>query len=97
MYRMLGNGTWDIAGLSSTWEKWVQEPDPPGWGASKIETIRDSDLRKTSLAMPGKNWKLQTRLIVREGAPRQQTRNCLQIIKERKGKIGRGSRMGAWH
>jgi hypothetical protein len=35
--------------------------------------------------MPGKNWKLQTRLLVREGSPHQQTRNCLKII-EREGK-----------
>jgi hypothetical protein len=27
----------------------------------------------------------------------QQTRTCLKIIKERKGKIGRGSQMGAWN
>jgi hypothetical protein len=39
--------------------------------------------------------KLQTRLPVREGAPHQQTRNCLKIIKERRGKIGRRSQMGA--
>jgi hypothetical protein len=45
----------------------------------------------------GKNWKVQTRLLVRESAPPQQTRNCLKIIKERMGKIGRVSQMGAWH
>jgi hypothetical protein len=35
--------------------------------------------------------KLQALLLVREGAPLQQTRNCLQIIKGRKGKIGLGT------
>jgi hypothetical protein len=39
--------------------------------------------------------KLQTRLLVREGAPHQQTRNSLKIIKEIRGKIGRRSQMGA--
>jgi hypothetical protein len=44
-----------------------------------------------------KKWKLQTRLLVREGAPLQQIRNCLKMIKIRKKKIGRESQMGAWH
>jgi hypothetical protein len=39
--------------------------------------------------------KLQTRLLVKEGAPYQQTRNCLKIIKEKRRKIGWGSQMGA--
>jgi hypothetical protein len=47
-----------------------------------------------ALTMPGKNLKVQTRLLVREGASHQQTRNCLKIIKERMGKIGRGSQIG---
>jgi hypothetical protein len=47
--------------------------------------------------MPGKNWKPQARLLVKEVAPHQQTHDCLQIIKEIRGKIGRGSQMGAWH
>jgi hypothetical protein len=34
-------------------------------------------------------------LLVREGASHQQTRNCPKIIKERRGKIGRESKMGA--
>jgi hypothetical protein len=37
---------------------------------------------------------LQTRLLVREGAPHKETRNCLKIIEEKKGKIGHGSQMG---
>jgi hypothetical protein len=52
---------------------------------------------KTALAMLSNNWKLQARSLVKEGAPHQQTRNCLKIIKERRGKIGRGTQMGAWH
>jgi hypothetical protein len=36
------------------------------------------DLRKTVLAMSSKNWKLWTLLLVREGAPHQQIRNCLK-------------------
>jgi hypothetical protein len=31
-------------------------------GISNMETIRDSDLRKAEMAMPSKNWKLQTTL-----------------------------------
>jgi hypothetical protein len=36
-----------------------------------------------------------TLLLVREGTSHQQTRNYLNIIKERMGKIGSGSQMGA--
>jgi hypothetical protein len=32
--------------------------------------------------------KTQTRLLVREGAPHQQTGDCLKIIKGRRGQIG---------
>jgi hypothetical protein len=56
----------------------------------------DSDPRKTALGMPSKNWKLQTRLLVREGAPNQQTRKYLKVIKERTLN-GCESQMGAWH
>jgi hypothetical protein len=45
-----------------------------------------SPVGKVALAMPGKNWKLQNRLLVREGAPHQQTSNCLKMIKERREK-----------
>jgi hypothetical protein len=44
---------------------------------------RDSDLRKTALAWASSNCKRQTRPLVREGAPKQQTRNCQTIIKIR--------------
>jgi hypothetical protein len=60
----------------------------------------DSDLRKAALTMPSKNWKLHTRLLVTEGSPRQQIRNCLKIIKERRRKIGgpplRSSGQNSW-
>jgi hypothetical protein len=36
--------------------------------------------------MPCKNWKLQTRLLVREGAPHQQTRKCLKNNQRENGK-----------
>jgi hypothetical protein len=47
--------------------------------------------------MHSRNWKPQTGLSDREGAPHQQIRNCLEILKERRRKIGRGSQIGAWH
>jgi hypothetical protein len=53
-------------------------------------------LRKAALAMPSNNWKLQARPLFREGAPHQQTRNYLKIIKDRR-KIGHGPQVGAWH
>jgi hypothetical protein len=43
------------------------------------------------------NWKLETRTLNREDAPYQQTRNCLEIIKERKWKIGHWSQIGGRH
>jgi hypothetical protein len=93
-----------ITGLPCSWGEWIQESGPPGWGSLKNRDNKicssvpwDSDLRMAALAMPGKNWKLQTRLLVREGAPYQQTCNCLKIIKERLGKFCSGSQMGAWH
>jgi hypothetical protein len=36
--------------------------------------------------MPDKNWKVQTRLLVREGAPHQQTRNWLKNYQRENGK-----------
>jgi IS30 family transposase len=47
--------------------------------------------------MPGKNWKVQTRLLVREGAPQPTRNRKKKKIKERMGKIGRRSQVGAWH
>jgi hypothetical protein len=37
----------------------------------------------TALARTRSNFKRQTRPLVREGAPHQQTRNCLTVIKLR--------------
>jgi hypothetical protein len=42
---------------------------------------RDSDLRMTALARTNSNCKRQTRPLVREGLPHQQTSNCLTVIK----------------
>jgi hypothetical protein len=36
--------------------------------------------------MPGKNWKAQTQLLVKEGVPHQQTRNCLKNNQSENGK-----------
>jgi hypothetical protein len=41
---------------------------------------RDSDPRMTVLAKSSSNCKRQTRPLVRDSAPHQQTRNCLTII-----------------
>jgi hypothetical protein len=40
---------------------------------------RDSDPRMTPLARPSSNCKRQTRTVIREGAPHQQTRSCLTV------------------
>jgi hypothetical protein len=50
---------------------------------SKIwpRVLRDSDPKMTALARASRNCKQQTRPLVREGAPNQQTRNCQTIIK----------------
>jgi hypothetical protein len=60
------------------------ETGPCRWGEWKIWDSRiwswapwDSD--STKIVLESK-CKLQTRLLVREGAPHQQTRNCLRII-----------------
>jgi hypothetical protein len=41
----------------------------------------DSNPRITALARASSNSKQQTRPLVRESAPHQQTRNCLTVIK----------------
>jgi hypothetical protein len=43
--------------------------------------LRNSDPKMTALAMTSSNCKRQTRPLVREGAPNQQTRNCQTINK----------------
>jgi hypothetical protein len=54
-------------------------------GQTSIKWARhkESDCDSDSQTYKGNNWKLHTRLFVREGAPHQQIRNCLKIIKER--------------
>jgi hypothetical protein len=82
-------------GLPCSWGKLIQEPGPPDWGSLNIETIKyahEPHGTQTLLARPSNNWKLLTWPLVREGAPHQQTCNCLKkVIKERRRKIGRGS------
>jgi hypothetical protein len=60
----------------------------------------DSNLRKAELAISSKEKKLKNYRtdFSSERAPHiTKSVNCLKIIKERGGKIGRGSHMGAWH
>jgi hypothetical protein len=90
---------WGITALPCSCGKWIQEPGPPGWESLKNRDNKicpwvpwESDLRKAALSVPSKNLKIQTRLLVREGAPHQQIRNCLKIIKERRRTLGRGPR-----
>jgi hypothetical protein len=83
----------DITGPPCFWGISIREPGPPGWGSLKNRDTKiwswvpwDSGLKGAVLTMSDKNWKLQTRLLVREGAPHQHLRKCLKIIKERKEK-----------
>jgi hypothetical protein len=50
-------------------------------GKSRIWVLRDSDPKMTALARASSNCKRQTRPLVREVAPNQQTRNCQPVIK----------------
>jgi hypothetical protein len=64
-------------------------------GSLESETVkygppRDSDPGMTALARANSNCKRQTRPLVRESAPCQQTRNSLTVVKS-----GRKPRMGA--
>jgi hypothetical protein len=43
--------------------------------------LRQSDPKMSALARARSNSKRQTRPLLREGAPHQQTRNCLTVIK----------------
>jgi hypothetical protein len=76
-----------ITGLPCSWEIETRESGPPSWGSLKFETVKyyessgDSDPRKTALARLSNNFKLHARPLVREGAPHQQTLNCLKMIK----------------
>jgi ABC-type phosphate transport system auxiliary subunit len=85
-----------VIGISCSWGNKDRNLVLQVGGVPKIETIthahesRGTHLRKAVLVMPGKNWKVQTRLLVREGAPHQQTRNFLNIIKTRMEKLAAG-------
>jgi hypothetical protein len=76
-----------ITGPPCSWGIWG--PGPPGWGGGSLESEtvkiwwspRYSDPRMTALMRASSNCKRQTRPHVREGAPHQQTRNCLSVIK----------------
>jgi hypothetical protein len=59
--------------------------DPPGWRSLNIEAIKyDLDSRATQTQeRPSNIWKLQTRLLVKEIAPHQQTRICLTCLTQR--------------
>jgi hypothetical protein len=73
-----------ITGLPCSWRKWIQEHDPQGWGVSKIETINYAhESRGTQI------WKVQTCLLVREGAHINKPETVYKIIKERMGNVGR--------
>jgi hypothetical protein len=78
-------------------------PGPPFWGSLKNWDNKicfwipwDSDPSRAELARTSSNSKLQTRLLVREGATKYHIRNCPKKISKRK-KIGRGSQMSVWH
>jgi hypothetical protein len=77
------------------------EPGRSGWGSfrNRYNTMCSPvpwDLRKAAITVPSKNWKPQTRLLVREGAQHQQIRSCLEITKERRRNIDRESQIGSW-
>jgi hypothetical protein len=75
-------GTWPSRlGESRIWDSKIWSRVP-----------RDSDPGMTALARTTSNCKRQTRSIVRESAPHQQTRNCLTVRKS-----GREPQMGTWH
>jgi hypothetical protein len=93
---------------------------PPDWERLKFETVStwswvlwDLDPRKTALARPSNNWKLQIRPTIKVGAQHQQTSSCLKTvcvspstyiyiyiyiyIYKHKKKTGPRSQVGAWH
>jgi hypothetical protein len=47
------------------------------------------------LARPSSNCNMQTRHLVREGAPHQETPQMPEDEEKKKNKIGRGSQIGA--
>jgi hypothetical protein len=60
------------------WRKWKSQIwDNKIW----MRVPRDSDPKMTALARTSSNCKRQTRPLVRDNAPNQQTRKCLTVIK----------------
>jgi hypothetical protein len=65
----------------------IREPGVAGWGSLESETVKYCDesrwtrTRNWRLVRTSSNYKRQTRPHVREGAPHQQIRNCLRVIK----------------
>jgi hypothetical protein len=55
-----------ITGLTCSWGKLIQENEPPGWGMSKIKSIKyahescGTQLRKAALAMSSKKKQKKT-------------------------------------
>jgi hypothetical protein len=73
-------------------------------GVSKIETINCAHESRGTQMWKRMRWRRRAKTEIyrpdfssERASPQQQTRNCLKIIKERIGKIVRGSQMGAWH
>jgi hypothetical protein len=56
------------------------EPGPPGWGSLESETVGLGP-EIAALARTSSNCKRQTRPLMRESAPRQQTRSRFTVIK----------------
>jgi hypothetical protein len=56
-------------------------------GSLESETVEyeNSDPRLTALASTSRKCKMQTRPLVREGTPHQQTHKCLTVIKSGHG------------
>jgi hypothetical protein len=54
----------------------------PGWRSIESETVKyGHESRRTTLAKANSNCKRQTSPLVREGAPQQQTHDCLTVTK----------------
>jgi hypothetical protein len=69
----INTGTWpSMLGESQIWDNNI-------WSRALLHL----DSRKTALGRPSRNCKLQNHPLIREGAPHQQTHNCLTIIKRK--------------
>jgi hypothetical protein len=80
-YRPCGGGVEYLRPKPASRRKW-RKGKSQIWD-SKIwsQVPRDSDHRMTALARTSSYCKRQTRPLVRESAPHQQTRNCLTVMK----------------